>query len=157
MKFLRHRLDFSFFCGLVFETCCLFMYTCCLYFVFVAVSLCCFFSLRLFELALIVYAHLLLAVVFILFCLAFAWPSFSQEAMIQECVRAGFLKRNNLSGLILMDCARLEKVRSVGMALITISRRLVISWLTKPPTLVVSRLALSRRLIVSWLDYKRPD
>ncbi|CAM9351595.1 unnamed protein product, partial [Laminaria digitata] len=33
-----------------------------------------------------------------------------KEAMIQECVRAGFLKRNNLSGLILMDCARLEKV-----------------------------------------------
>lgn len=40
--------------------------------------------------------------------------SVAQEAMIQECVRAGFLKRNNLSGLILMDEARLEKVRSVS-------------------------------------------
>ena len=100
--------------------------------VFVAVV---FFFSRPFEMALIVYTRLLLAVCFCFFLLLFLFVSLGfrpasvpQEAMIQECVRAGFLKRNNLSGLILMDCARLEKVRSIGTALNLpdISRRLLL-------------------------------
>lgn len=33
-----------------------------------------------------------------------------QDAMIQECARAGCLKRKNISSLALLDAARLDKV-----------------------------------------------
>lgn len=39
-----------------------------------------------------------------------------QDAMVQECLRSGCLKRKDLSNLAVMDASRLDKVREVSSA-----------------------------------------